>query len=80
MSTTKTIKKKSRVDKLYDRLDVLERKNVTLQRVIGDMRHILVRLDNYSEAYEKYEADLEEYRKEQLELKDKEKNEQEQQQ
>lgn len=71
MSTTKTIKKKSRVDKLYDRLDILERKNVTLQRVIGDMRHILVRLDNYAEAYEKYEADLEEYRKEQLELKDK---------
>lgn len=71
MSTTKTIKKKSRVDKLYDRLDILERKNVTLQHVIGDMRHILVRLDNYSEAYEKYEADLEEYRKEQLELKDK---------
>lgn len=50
--------KQSRVDELYSRVEMIEQVMSTTFDMANKMRHIMTRLDGYTEAYDKYLADL----------------------
>lgn len=50
--------KQSRVDELYSRVEMIEQVMATTFDMANKMRHIMTRLDGYSDAYDKYLADV----------------------
>lgn len=50
--------KQSRVDELYSRVEMIEQVMATTFDMANKMRHIMTRLDGYSDAYDKYLADI----------------------
>lgn len=51
-------KKKSRMDRLSERVEDLEQATALTFDMANKMRHIMTRLNNYEEAYEKYQKDI----------------------
>ena len=51
-------KKKSRMDRLAERVDHLEEALAVTFEMANKMRHIMTRLENYQEAYDKYLSDV----------------------
>lgn len=49
--------KQSRVDELYSRVDALEQMALMTFDMANKTRHIMTRIENYQEAYDKYLAD-----------------------
>ena len=49
--------KQSRVDELYSRVEALEQMALMTFDMANKTRHIMTRIDNYHEAYDKYLAD-----------------------
>lgn len=49
--------KQSRVDELYSRVEALEQMALMTFDMANKTRHIMTRIDNYREAYDKYLAD-----------------------
>ena len=49
--------KQSRVDELYSRVEALEQMALMTFDMANKTRHIMTRIDNYQEAYDKYLAD-----------------------
>ena len=49
--------KQSRVDELYSRVEALEQMALMTFDMANKTRHIMTRIENYQEAYEKYLAD-----------------------
>lgn len=49
--------KKSRVDELYSRVEALEQMTLMTFDMANKTRHIMTRIENYQEAYDKYLAD-----------------------
>ena len=49
--------KQSRVDELYSRVEALEQMALMTFDMANKTRHIMTRIDNYQEAYDKYLTD-----------------------
>ena len=49
--------KQSRVDELYSRVEALEQMALMTFDMANKTRHIMTRIENYQEAYDKYLAD-----------------------
>ena len=49
--------KQSRVNELYSRVEALEQMALMTFDMANKTRHIMTRIDNYQEAYDKYLAD-----------------------
>lgn len=52
--------KESRVDELYSRIEALEQMALMTFDMANRTRHIMTRIEGYSEAYDKYKADSDE--------------------
>lgn len=51
-------KKKSRMDKLAQRVDDLEQALALTYEMANKTRHIMTRIDGYSDAYDRYNKDV----------------------
>jgi len=65
--------KQSRVDELYSRVEALEQMALMTFDMANKTRHIMTRIENYQEAYDKYLADAEKVKEtKQIDLTDEE--------